>query len=78
MACGTRYARGRAMNHRISDDPRNLARERELWDWVRAAGVSAEALSDMLLAGPADAPRRRAGEEIRGQARNPGSGSQAA
>ena len=50
------------MNKRISDDPRNLARELEAWGWARSAGVSDEALRKILLAGPKHAPRRRSGE----------------
>ena len=50
------------MNNRISDDPRNLARELEAWDWARAAGVSDQDLRKIILAGPKHAPRRRNGE----------------
>ena len=50
------------MKNRISDDPRNLARELEAWNWARAAGVSDQDLRKILLAGPKHAPRRRNGE----------------
>ena len=50
------------MKNRISDDPRNLARELEAWNWARAAGVSDQELRKILLAGPKHAPRRRSGE----------------
>lgn len=51
------------MNNRITDDPRNLMRECEAWDWARTAGVTDEELRDSLVAGPQDAPRRRSGEQ---------------
>jgi hypothetical protein len=50
------------MNKRLTDDPRNLARECESWDWARTAGVTDKELRDSLAAGPKDAPRRRSGE----------------
>ena len=50
------------MNNRLTDDPRNLDRELQAWDWCRTAGVSDHQLCDILLAGPQDAPRRRSGE----------------
>lgn len=50
------------MNNRVTDDPRNLARELEAWEWCRTAGLTDDELSRMLIAGPADAPRRRSGE----------------
>jgi len=51
------------MNKRVTDDPGNLAREVEAWDWCRTAGVTDRELCEMLVAGPKDAPRRRSGEQ---------------
>lgn len=50
------------MKNRVTDDPQNLERERQAWDWCRTAGVSDEELCEMLVAGPRNAPRRRSGE----------------
>jgi hypothetical protein len=50
------------MKNRVTDDPRNLDRERQAWDWCRTAGLTDQELCEMLIAGPRNAPRRRAGE----------------
>jgi len=59
------------MNNRISDDPRNLARECDAWDWARTAGASDQQLCDSLVAGPTNAPRRRNGERPADSAARP-------
>jgi len=50
------------MKNRITDDPLNLARELQAWDWCRTAGLTDDELLEILVAGPQDAPRRRHGE----------------
>ena len=50
------------MKNRVTDDPRNLERELDAWDWCRTAGVTDDELSKTIIAGPKDAPRRRSGE----------------